>query len=55
MSQVTFTCKCIHCGKKFEMTEQQLEEASDIGCAISPCCNFPATVDRVTTKQEKRA
>lgn len=53
MTEATFTCKCIACGKKFEMTEQQLQDASDIGCAISPCCGFPSTVDRVAIKQEK--
>ena len=41
-------CKCIACGKRFELNEQQLLEASEVGCAMSPCCNFPSTVERVT-------
>lgn len=44
---VEFTCKCIACGKRFVLTERQLKEASDVGCAISPCCGFPSTVVNV--------
>lgn len=46
MSDLQFTCKCIACGKRFSLTLDQIEEAQDVGCAISPCCNFPSTVER---------
>ena len=46
----TFICKCIACGKRFELTEKQQAEAFEVGCAISPCCYFPSTVERVSVK-----
>lgn len=45
-----FTCKCIACGKRFEMTKAMELQAARDGCAISPCCNFPSTVEHVTTR-----
>lgn len=46
MSDLKFTCKCIACGKRFDLTLDQVEEAQEVGCAISPCCNFPSTVEK---------
>lgn len=42
-----FTCKCIACGKRFEMTKAMELQAARDGVAMSPCCNFPSTVERV--------
>jgi hypothetical protein len=50
-----FTCKCIACGKRFEMTKAMELDAARDGVAMSPCCNFPSTVERVkvTTRTSK--
>lgn len=45
---MTVICRCIACGKRFEVTTAaQLKEAEDVGCALSPCCGFPSTVEKV--------
>ena len=49
--EVEFTGKCIQCGKRFEITPALMREAEDAGCAISPCCNFPSTVEKVKVKR----
>lgn len=49
--EVEFVGKCIHCRKKFEITPRLMREAEEAGCAISPCCNFPSTLERVTVKR----
>lgn len=46
------TCKCIACGKSFTLTEKQIEEAADVGCVISPCCNFPSVVKSAAAKSK---
>jgi len=54
VSELKFTCKCIACGKLFDLTLDQVEEAKDVGCAISPCCNFPSTVESAAYKSVAR-
>ena len=49
--EVEFTGKCISCRKKFEITPALMMEAKEVGCAISPCCGFPSTLERVTVKK----
>lgn len=49
---VEFTAKCIQCGQRFEMTRDMELQAARDGCAISPCCNFPSTIERVTVKRK---
>jgi hypothetical protein len=51
MTEPEFTCKCIGCGKRFVLTEEQYREASEIGCVMSRCCNFPSTIEKVTVKE----
>lgn len=46
-----FRCKCIACGQRFTLTDTQVREATEVGCAISPCCGFPATVQRVEVNE----
>jgi hypothetical protein len=50
---VAFTCKCINCGKRFELTELQAKEAEGFGIAFSPCCGFPSTVEMAEVRRAK--
>lgn len=49
--EVKFVGKCIQCRKKFEITDALMREAQEAGCAISPCCNFPSTLEEVSVKR----
>jgi hypothetical protein len=39
--------RCIACGKRWEVSVNDKREAQAAGCVISPCCNFPSTVESV--------
>lgn len=45
--------KCIQCGKKQELTSQQILDAEKDGAAISTCCMFPMTIEKVSVKFAK--
>lgn len=42
--------KCTTCQKTWWMTKAQELEAATMGCAFSPCCSAPATIERVEVK-----
>lgn len=50
---VELTGKCIACGKRFEITPRLMREATEVGCAISPCCGFPSTVVKAKVKNSQ--
>jgi DNA-directed RNA polymerase subunit RPC12/RpoP len=52
---IKLTGKCIACGKRFDITPRLMREATDVGCAISPCCGFPSTVVKAKVARSKRA
>lgn len=47
---MAITAKCVACGKRWEMSDNDKHGAQAAGCVISPCCNFPSTVERVRAK-----
>jgi hypothetical protein len=47
---LTLTGKCIACGKRFTIDLQQAERDE---CAISPCCNFPSTVEQASSRVKR--
>lgn len=47
--------RCTSCRKVFTMTPGLLEEAKANGCAFSPCCYAPATVEHVTTRLRQQS
>jgi hypothetical protein len=50
MQAVEITAKCTSCRKVFVMTPAAMDEAKALGCAFSPCCYAPATVEHIATK-----
>lgn len=55
MNSVKFKAKCTICKKVYAMTEQQQTKARDFGCAMSPCCMAPATIEQVKTRRAARS
>ena len=39
--------RCTSCGDVYVVSEQQIQEARECGCLMSPCCTAPATVEQV--------
>jgi hypothetical protein len=46
-TQVEMTGKCRSCGKKEVLTSKQILEAEETGAALSTCCFFPMTIEKV--------
>lgn len=45
--------RCVACRKTFSMTDAQIAQANEEGCAISPCCNFPSSVEAVNRTRQR--
>jgi hypothetical protein len=54
MELTELTVKCTTCKKTLPATQAQMDEARDMGCFFSACCQAVATVERVTAKAPKR-
>ena len=47
MAKAKITAKCIRCKKKAVLSEKQMTDAQELGCAMSECCSFPMEVVKV--------
>lgn len=53
LKQATLTGRCTSCRKLFQLDDRMLAEASEMGCAFSPCCGGVATIEKVEVKLPK--
>jgi len=51
---VEMRARCTSCRTVWTMNNVQKLEAKDCGCAMSPCCMAPATIESVKTKRGGR-
>jgi hypothetical protein len=50
-AKVEFRAKCTTCQKVETLTEEQVREAQQMGCAFSACCQAVATIEAVTVRR----
>jgi hypothetical protein len=48
---VELKARCTTCKKVFTMSAAGMDEARQMGCAFSPCCQAVSTVQSATLKQ----